>query len=143
MGHGDELVLADANFPTSSICACGPKEIRADGLGIPQLLKAILKLLSLDTYVPSPAAVMDLLKERCFEVHVWYTYSDLLNQAGSYVKKLVAYNLMIKLISYPIEKVERFAFYERAKEACIFSVETALYGNLIQKKGVISPDLLE
>ncbi|KAF3842144.1 hypothetical protein F7725_024095, partial [Dissostichus mawsoni] len=64
------------------------------------------------------AAVMDLLdrdKERRFEVHVWYTYSDLLNQAGSYS---------------PIEKVERLSFYERAKEA-----ETALYGNLILKKG--------
>ncbi|XP_047206829.1 fucose mutarotase isoform X2 [Girardinichthys multiradiatus] len=72
MGHGDELVLADANFPTSSICTSGPKEIRADGLGIPQLLEAILKLLPLDTYVPSPS---------------------------------------------PLEKMERFAFYERAKRA--------------------------
>ncbi|XP_013867456.1 fucose mutarotase isoform X1 [Austrofundulus limnaeus] len=52
MGHGDDLVLADVNFPSSSICACGPREVRADGLGIPQLLEAILKLLPLDNYVP-------------------------------------------------------------------------------------------
>nr|XP_045370729.1 fucose mutarotase isoform X9 [Camelus bactrianus] len=54
MGHGDEIVLADVNFPTSSICRCGPEEIRADGLGIPQLLEAMLKLLPLDTYVEKP-----------------------------------------------------------------------------------------
>ncbi|XP_032346468.1 fucose mutarotase isoform X4 [Camelus ferus] len=56
MGHGDEIVLADVNFPTSSICRCGPEEIRADGLGIPQLLEAMLKLLPLDTYVEKPGA---------------------------------------------------------------------------------------
>ncbi|KAK5853955.1 hypothetical protein PBY51_015064 [Eleginops maclovinus] len=133
MGHGDELVLADANFPTSSVCACGPKEIRADGLGIPQLLEAILKLLPLDTYVPSPAAVMDLVdsdKERCLDVHVWYTYSGLLSQAESYSS---------------LEKVERFAFYERAKKAfaVVATGETALYGNLILKKGVIPPEFLD
>uniref|UniRef100_A0A4W6DRA3 L-fucose mutarotase n=1 Tax=Lates calcarifer TaxID=8187 RepID=A0A4W6DRA3_LATCA len=98
-------VLADANFPASSICACGPKEIRADGLGIPQLLEAILKLLPLDTYVSSPAAVMDLVdsdKQRALAVPVWDTYTLLLGQAGSQA---------------PLEKVERFAFYERAKKA--------------------------
>ncbi|XP_037541207.1 fucose mutarotase [Nematolebias whitei] len=105
MGHGDELVLADANFPASSICACGPKEIRADGLGIPQLLEAILKLLPLDTYVHNPAAVMDLVdidKRKCLAVPIWKTYTQLLSQAGCQV---------------PPEKVERFAFYERAKKA--------------------------
>ncbi|XP_022080571.1 fucose mutarotase-like isoform X2 [Acanthaster planci] len=54
MGHGDEIVLADANFPSSSICGAGPKEIRADGHGIPELLEAILQLLPLDAFVPSP-----------------------------------------------------------------------------------------
>ncbi|XP_045665363.1 fucose mutarotase isoform X4 [Ursus americanus] len=54
MGHGDEIVFADVNFPTSSICRGGPEEIRADGLGIPQLLEAVLKLLPLDTYVETP-----------------------------------------------------------------------------------------
>uniref|UniRef100_A0A3Q2SVC8 Fucose mutarotase n=1 Tax=Fundulus heteroclitus TaxID=8078 RepID=A0A3Q2SVC8_FUNHE len=133
MGHGDELVLADANFPTSSICACGPKEIRADGLGIPQLLEAILKLLPLDTYVPSPAAVMDLVdsdKQRCLAVPVWETYAHLLHMADS---------------QSPLEKVERFTFYERAKKAyaVVATGETALYGNLILKKGVIPPEEMQ
>lgn len=133
MGHGDELVLADANFPASSICACGPKEIRADGLGIPRLLEAVLKLLPLDTYVPFPAAVMDLVdsdKQRCLAVPVWGTYEQLLRQAGSQVS---------------LEKVERFAFYERAKKAyaVVATGETALYGNLILKKGVIPAEQLQ
>ncbi|XP_008289597.1 fucose mutarotase [Stegastes partitus] len=133
MGHGDELVLADANFPASSICACGPKEIRADGLGIPQLLEAILKLLPLDTYVPCPAAVMDLVdsdKERYLVVPVWPTYTGLLIEAGCHA---------------PLERVERFAFYERAKKAyaVVATGETSLYGNLILKKGVIPADELQ
>lgn len=126
-------MLADANFPASSICACGPKEIRADGLGIPRLLEAVLKLLPLDTYVPSPAAVMDLVdsdKQRCLAVPVWGTYEQLLRQAGSQVS---------------LEKVERFAFYERAKKAyaVVATGETALYGNLILKKGVIPAEQLQ
>ncbi|KAM9847465.1 fucose mutarotase isoform 1-T1 [Aulostomus maculatus] len=139
MGHGDELVLADANFPASSICACGPKEIRADvchfysGLGISELLEAVLKLLPLDTYVPSPAAVMDLVasdKQRGLAVPVWDTYTQLLGQAGSQA---------------PLQKVERFAFYERAKKAfaVVATGETALYGNLILKKGVLPAELLQ
>eukprot|EP00106_Octopus_bimaculoides_P012600 XP_014780042.1 PREDICTED: fucose mutarotase-like isoform X2 [Octopus bimaculoides] len=53
MGHGDEIVLADAHFPTSSICRRGPIEIRADGHKIPELLKAIMQLFPLDTYEDS------------------------------------------------------------------------------------------
>uniref|UniRef100_A0A3P8V9T9 Fucose mutarotase n=1 Tax=Cynoglossus semilaevis TaxID=244447 RepID=A0A3P8V9T9_CYNSE len=105
MGHGDELVLADVNFPTSSVCACGPKEIRADGLGIPQLLEAILKLFPLDTYVTSPAAVMDRVdadKLRNLPVPVWDVYSNLLSKSGS---------------NADLELVERFEFYDRAKAA--------------------------
>ncbi|XP_059945637.1 fucose mutarotase [Mesoplodon densirostris] len=54
MGHGDEIVLEDVNFPTTSICRCGPEEIPAYGLGIPQHLEAVLQLLPLDSYVESP-----------------------------------------------------------------------------------------
>ncbi|KAL7889854.1 hypothetical protein AOLI_G00021120 [Acnodon oligacanthus] len=129
MGHGDELVLADANFPVSSVCKSGPMEIRADGLHVPELLEAILKLLPLDTYVSHPAAVMDLVESdrlRGLQVTVWLRYSELLKQAGSHGD---------------LDKVERFAFYERAKKAFVVVAtgETALYGNLIIKKGVIPP----
>ncbi|KAG9341120.1 hypothetical protein JZ751_019874 [Albula glossodonta] len=128
MGHGDELVLADANFPAASVCRCGPTEVRADGQCIPELLQAILKLFPLDTYVDKPAAVMDLVesdKESGLAVPVWETYSRLLKEAGS---------------DKPLEKVERFTFYERAKKAfaVVATGETSLYGNLIIKKGVIA-----
>ncbi|XP_064603104.1 fucose mutarotase-like [Liolophura sinensis] len=128
MGHGDEIVLADANFPTSSVCTNGPKEVRADGHTIPDLLAGILQLLPLDTYVPQPVALMDLVpgdKERGLKTPVWEKYKQLVNQSEG------------KDIS--IELVERFAFYERAKKAyaVVHTGETALYGNIILKKGVI------
>ncbi|CAL8357614.1 unnamed protein product [Boreogadus saida] len=133
MGHGDELVLADVNFPVSSVCGHGPNEIRADGLGIPLLLEAILKLFPLDTYVSSPAAVMALVEADVrsgLEVPVWGRYSHLVNQALQMQKSL--------------EQVERFAFYERAKKAfaVIATGETSIYGNLILKKGIILADQL-
>ncbi|XP_068111452.1 fucose mutarotase [Hyperolius riggenbachi] len=129
MGHGDEIVLADANFPVSSISRSGPELIRADGLGIPRLLKAVLQLFPMDTYVPKPAAVMDLVdsdKKKGLKAPVWDEYKELLSQAGC---------------DAPIEQVERFSFYERAKNAfaVVATGETALYGNLILKKGVIQP----
>lgn len=129
MGHGDEIVLADANFPTSSICKAGPIEVRADGHGIPALLKAILTLFPLDTYVDAPAILMDLVdddKARGLETPVWSTYKKYINEAeGKEIK---------------VDLVERFAYYERAKKAyaVVATGETALYGNLILTKGVIS-----
>ncbi|XP_069467167.1 fucose mutarotase isoform X2 [Ambystoma mexicanum] len=130
MGHGDEIVLADANFPAVSVSRCGPTLVRADGLGIPALLEAILKLLPLDTYVKRPAAVMDLVEDdqkQGLETPVWAEYKRLLANAGS---------------ESDLERVERFAFYERAKTAfaVVATGETALYGNLILKKGVLSPE---
>ncbi|KAG8434935.1 hypothetical protein GDO86_013048 [Hymenochirus boettgeri] len=111
MGHGDEIVLADANFPSSSISKAGPELIQAD-----------------DTYVETPASVMDLVqgdKERGLQITVWEEYKELLSRYGC---------------KAPLEKVERFAFYERAKKAfaVVATGETSPYGNLILKKGVIS-----
>ncbi|KAG8434932.1 hypothetical protein GDO86_013048 [Hymenochirus boettgeri] len=128
MGHGDEIVLADANFPSSSISKAGPELIQADGLDIPKLLNAILWLFPLDTYVETPASVMDLVqgdKERGLQITVWEEYKELLSRYGC---------------KAPLEKVERFAFYERAKKAfaVVATGETSPYGNLILKKGVIS-----
>ncbi|XP_036403330.1 fucose mutarotase isoform X2 [Megalops cyprinoides] len=116
MGHGDELVLADTNFPTSSTCRCGPNEIRADGVGIPELLEAILKLFPLDSFVDSPlvSGITPMENSEC--------------QRAALQK--------------PLERVERFAFYERAKKsfAVVATGEASLYGNLIIKKGVIPPE---
>ncbi|XP_036591598.1 fucose mutarotase isoform X2 [Trichosurus vulpecula] len=130
MGHGDEIVLADANFPTSSICRCGPVEVRADGLSIPQLLESILKLLPLDTHEPNSVVVMDPVesdKAKGLQTpDVWQTYKSLLSQAG---------------FRENLGKMERFAFYEQAKKAfaVVATGETALYGNIILRKGVIAP----
>ncbi|KAL3863442.1 hypothetical protein ACJMK2_005198 [Sinanodonta woodiana] len=127
MGHGDEIVLADAHFPTSSICRAGPREVRADGLLIPALLEAVLTLLPLDTYVSKPVALMDRVpadKEKNLTVTIWDTYKDIINKAENQ--------------TVGIEMVERFSFYERAKKAfaVVHTGETAQYGNIILKKGV-------
>lgn len=128
-GHGDDIVIGDTNFPTASTCGHGPRQIRLDGQSNPELLKAILKLFPLDQYVDAPVALMDRVdndKKRGLKVPVWPTYQQIINEAeGKEVQ---------------IEYVERFQFYERAKKAyaVIHTGETALYGCMIIKKGVIS-----
>ena len=85
MGHGDKLVLADTNFPSSSTSASGPRLIRADGHTIPQLLEAVLQLLPLDTFVSAPASLMDSVKKDknsgMKTPPVWSVYQQLLDQA--------------------------------------------------------------
>ncbi|KAB0381189.1 hypothetical protein FD755_008973, partial [Muntiacus reevesi] len=105
MGHGDEIVLAHVNFPSSSMCRGGPEEIRANGLGIPQLLAAVLQLRPLDTYVQNPAMVMELMPsdwKKGLLTPVWMSYQSILSRAG---------------YEGSLGMVERFAFYERAKKA--------------------------
>jgi L-fucose mutarotase len=102
MGHGDEIVLADSNFPSNSIAgANGARLIACDGLPIPKLLRQILKLFPLDQYVAEPVALMDLVdsdKTKGLEVPIWNEYKQIV---GDDVK---------------FEMVERFQFYERAKK---------------------------
>jgi L-fucose mutarotase len=124
MGHGDELVLADANFPSTAIAR---RLVRADGHGVPAILEAILQLFPLDSFVEAPAAVMQRVDKPSESAPVWNEFQRLLDSAeAKHIK---------------IERVERFAFYERAKTAfgVVATGETALYGNLILKKGVIAP----
>ncbi|MBD3673958.1 MAG: L-fucose mutarotase [Planctomycetaceae bacterium] len=124
MGHGDEIVLADANFPAASHAS---RLVRADGHSIPVLLAAILELFPLDTFVESPALVMQPVDETAEEPPVWRTYRQAMDEAeGRQVG---------------VEAIERFAFYQRARAAyaIVATGETALYGNLILKKGVIEP----
>lgn len=129
MGHGDELVLADSNFPASSMCSGGAKYISAHGHNIPDLLEAIMKLLPLDTYNYNPVLVMDLVnrdKNSGMESPtVWKKYQSICDAAhGEKVNIL---------------PLERFDFYKRAKQAfCIVATsEQAPYGNIIIKKGCI------
>jgi L-fucose mutarotase len=121
MGHGDELVLADSNFPAVS---SAQRLVRCDGHNIPKLLAAILKFFPLDTYVEKPAILMETVPGDLMKPTIWNEY-----------------NLIIKDYKVDIEfdMLERFAFYERAKRsfAIVTTGEKALYANLILKKGVV------
>lgn len=119
MGHGDELVIADGNFPSQRI---GQRVVRLDGHNVPEIMEAILKLYPLDTY-SVPVALMAKVPGDTVETPIWDTY-----------KKIVADHT-----EQEPEFVERFAFYERAKDAyaVIATSEKALYANIILKKGVV------
>jgi L-fucose mutarotase len=121
MGHGDEIVLADAHFPGETF---GKRVLRADGIRIPALLDGILPLFALDSYVDSPCIMMAAVS------------GDLLDPIveASYRQAIVKHWPQTPAIA----RIERFAFYERAKGAfaVVMTGETAKYGNIILKKGV-------
>jgi L-fucose mutarotase len=121
MGHGDEIVLADAHFPGESV---GPEVIRADGLRIAPLLDAILPLFELDSFVPHPVAMMDAVPGDSLDPAVEAAYLEAIHRHAPETPA--------------IERVERFAFYERARDAfaVVMTGETAKYGNVILVKGV-------
>ena len=122
MGHGDEIVIADGNFPAASIAR---RLIRADGHGVPPVLEAVLKLFPLDIYVPKPVALMQVVPGDKVETPIWNVYDRIIRASGE------------KFDGF--ENVERFAFYERAKNAyaVVATGESALYANIILKKGVV------
>ncbi len=122
MGHGDEIVLADGNFPGTS-CAKDCIVVRADGHGVPELLDAILKLMPLDTYEQPIFLMAKTPGDAGMEIPIWEDY-----------KKIVAPHT-----NEEFGMIERFAFYERAKKAyCIIQTgEKAVYANIILKKGVV------
>ncbi len=121
MGHGDELVLADAHFPGESL---NKTIVRADGLRIPDLLEAILPLFELDTYVSRPLVMMAPVDGDQLDPLVEL----------SYMERIIKTNPQVS----SIERIERFSFYRRAKEAfaVVMTGETAKYGNILLVKGV-------
>ena len=121
MGHGDELVLADAHFPGESL---GPPVIRADGLRIADLLDAILPLVGLDQYDEKPLVMMDAVPGDQLDLAVEASYRAAVDRH--------------RPDAPPIARLERFAFYDRATTAfaIVMTGETAKYGNIILKKGV-------
>lgn len=122
MGHGDEIVIADANFPASS---SGPQCIRADGSTASEMLRAVLQVMPLDSFVPDPALTMQVVGS-----------PDEVPAAVADFGKIIQ-----EVADNPVEtqSLERFAFYERAATAyaVIQTGETRFYGNIILKKGVI------
>ena len=121
MGHGDEIVLADAFFPGDSM---GTRVVRADGIRIPELLDGILALINLDTYA-IPIAMMAPTPGDTLDEAVGNSYRAVIDRRWPGTPAT--------------ELVERFAFYERAKKsfAVVMTGETVKYGNIILKKGVI------
>lgn len=121
MGHGDEIVLADAHFPGDSV---NSYVLRADGLQISDLLAAILPLFELDSYVDHPLVMMAPGEGDRLDPRV---------EAG-YLKSIHITNPDAP----QIERIDRFEFYDRAREAfaVVSTGEMAKYGNIILKKGV-------
>lgn len=122
MGHGDEIVLADANFPAASLAQ---RLVRCDGIPIPALLDGILQLFPLDQYVAKPIALMDVVPGDPVATPIWYEYAAIVQQRCG--------------LADAFELEERFAFYERTKKAyaIVATGERAQYANIILKKGVI------
>ncbi len=122
MGHGDEIVLADGNFPAASMAQ---RLLRADGHGVPELLEAVLKFFPLDIYVEDPVALMAVVPGDKVKPTIWEDYRKIVTASGE------------KFSDF--EFVERFDFYERAQDAyaVVATSEKALYANVILKKGVL------
>lgn len=124
MGHGDEIVLADANFPGAS---CGPLCHRLDGIAATEVLRAILTLMPLDPYVPDPALTMQVVGDGAATPPVVAEFQAIIDATADHPAAIAT--------------LERFAFYQRASGAfaIVQTGETRLYGNIILKKGVIPP----
>jgi L-fucose mutarotase len=121
MGHGDEIVIADAFFPGDS---CNSRVIRADGIRVPALLEGILKLINLD-YAAPPVIMMQAGPGDALDPAVESSYRAVIDRLWPGTPAT--------------ERIERFTFYERTKKAyaVVMSGETVKYGNIILKKGVI------
>ena len=124
MGHGDELILADGNFPAESV-GKNARVIRLDGHGVPEVLDAVLALIPLDKYTEKPAALMEVVPGDPIVPVIWDEYRAILAKHGENPDA--------------VENMERFAFYERAKHAyaIIATGEAAVYANILLKKGVV------
>jgi L-fucose mutarotase len=122
MGHGDELVIADGNFPAASIAQ---RLIRLDGHGVTEILDAILKFFPLDIYVDKPVGLMAVTPGDNVKPTIWEDYRKIIEESKE------------KFTDF--ESIERFKFYERAKNAyaIIATSESALYANIILKKGIV------
>ncbi len=122
MGHGDELLLCDGNYPKFG---CPERCVRMDGYGIVEILDMILTFFPLDAYVEHPVTLMAVVKGDPYKPEVWDTY----RQIG---QRHEADGLRE-------EAVEKPAFYEKGRHCyvCVATGEQALYANVILKKGVV------
>lgn len=121
MGHGDEIVLADANFPSASMAQ---RLVRADGIETPKLLSGILELFPLDQYDSRNFILMEKCEGDEADVSVWSEYKNILNKYSPETQ---------------MSFMERFDYYERAKNAyaVVATGERRQYANIILKKGCV------
>ena len=121
MGHGDELVISDAHFPAYSVSR---QVVRADAVSSPEMMAAILKLIELDQYVERPVAMMAPVPGDTVDSEIAAECSYVLGKDAD-----------------RIDYMERFAFYDRAKQAfaVVITGEGRKYGNILIKKGVTLP----
>lgn len=125
MGHGDDIAVVDANFPALSNAR---RLVRADGADASQMLEAILSLMPLDSFVESPANVMQVVGEPEAITDTNRDFQAIVDRLSGFPESL--------------GRIERHAFYERARScfAIVATAERRLYGNIILTKGVIGPD---
>ena len=125
MGHGDELVLADANFPAASMAK---RLIRLDGVDLIEAGRAVLSVFPLDGFVDTPVYRMEVIGQPDEIPPVQQEFQQITDQAAGRSVKIAG--------------LERFAFYERARQAyaVVLTGERRGYGNAVLVKGVIGPD---
>ena len=124
MGHGDEIVLADGNFPAVS---CAQRLIRCDGHSVSPILDAILSLFPLDIYGDEvPVSLMEKVPGDTTPTPIWEEYKRIVIKHSPSFKNF--------------NTIERFAFYKRTREsfAVVATSEPALYANILLRKGVLS-----
>lgn len=124
MGHGDDVVIADANFPGTTLAK---RLVRLDGVSATRALEAVLSVMPLDSFVDAPCARMTVVDDPDAVPEICTEFQRIIDAAEGGRFALAA--------------IERFAFYERARAAfaVIQTGETRLYGNVWLKKGVIGP----
>ncbi len=122
MGHGDELVIGDGNFPSASM---NQRCIRCDGHGVPEILDAILHLFPLDIFVDAPITLMQVVAGTMDgDPPIWTQFKSIIQKHQN---------------ATALQFVDRFAFYEQSRKAfaTVQTGEKALYTCIILKKGII------
>ena len=125
MGHGDDIVVVDAHFPAVSMAQ---RIVRLDGVSGPAALDAILQLIPLDSFVDDPALRMEVVGKPDEVPEVQKEFQAVIDKREGKPS--------------PLGRIERFAFYARAREcfAVVATGERRLYGDIILKKGIVRPE---
>jgi L-fucose mutarotase len=125
MGHGDEIAIVDANYPAASNSR---RLVRLDAADVSQVLEAVLSVLPLDSFIPSPANGMQVVGK---PDEIPPTIADF-------------QTIVDRMAGFPVKiaRIERFGFYDRAKTcfAIVATGDRRLYANIILTKGVIGAD---